>query len=123
MKFTRIITSLILAGIVCAMGFGVGSQYAGVHGSRSEMLAEFKIHYANLLQHTDLTPQLREYLKSRLYFLASELESRDLSGFHFNFGPVDEKLLAGASGIKGPETETDTYKVAMAKHNQKDGRP
>lgn len=117
MKFTHTIISLILAGIICAVGFGMGSQYAGVRSSKAEMLAEFKIHYANL-QRTELTPQLREYLKSRLYFLASGLEPRDLSGFHFDFGPVDEKLLAGASGIKGPETESDTYKIAMAKHNQ-----
>jgi len=119
---THVITTLIIAGIICAIGFGIGSQYAGLRSSRAEELAEFKIHYANL-QRTDLTPQLREYLKSRLYFLASELEPRDLSSFHFDFGPVDEKLLAGASGIKGPETESDTYKIAMAKHNQKDNRP
>jgi hypothetical protein len=121
MKFGRIIVCLILAGVVLVAGFALGLRFASIRGSHSEMLAEFKIDYANLEQ-AGLTPQLREYLKSRLYFLASELEPRDLQGFHFDFGAVDESLLGGATGIKGPESNADVYDFAMTKHSQKGSR-
>jgi hypothetical protein len=121
MKFGRIIGCLILTGVVLAAGFALGFHFASVQGSHSEMLAEFKVDYANLEQ-TELTPQLREYLKSRLYFLASQLEPRDLQGFRFDFGSVDEKSLDGASAVKGPESNADVYAFAMTKHSQKGSR-
>lgn len=68
-----------------------------------------------------MSSQLREYLKSRVYSLARILRPRDLQGVRFDFGPVDEKVLGGASGLKGPETESETYEIAMTKHNQKGG--
>ena len=118
MKYGRILVWLILAGIVFAAGFALGFRYEDFRASRSARLAEFKIEYANLEQ-AEMSPQLREYLKSRLYYLASELEPRDLQGFHFDFGPVDEVLLAGATGIKDPTSNADVYRFAMTKHNQK----
>lgn len=121
MKYGRIIAGLVLAGIIFATGFAFGLRYLGVRASHSEMLAEFKIDYANLEQ-AKLTPQLREYLKSRIYFLASELEPRDLQGFRFDFGVVDEGLLGGATGIKGPDSNADVYGLAMNIHNQKGSR-
>jgi len=121
MQRGRILIWLILAGIVFAAGFALGIRYEGVRASRLEILAEFKIDYANLEQ-AEVSPQLREYLKSRLYFLASELEPRDLQGFHFDFGIVDEALLAGATGIKDPQSNADVYRFAMKKHNQKGSR-
>ena len=121
MKYRRIVVSLGLAGMLFAAGFALGLRYEGLRGFHSEELAEFKIEYANL-ETAEATPQLHEYLKSRLYYLACELEPRDLQGFHFDFGPVDEALLADATGIKGPESNAEVYRFAMTKHSQKGSR-
>ena len=119
----RIIFIALAFGIAgLAAGFALGWRYSDTGSWRHQILGEFKVHYRNL-QGGGLSPQLREYLKSRLYFLACSLERRDLYQVEFDFGPVDEKLLDGASGIKGPEAESDTYGRAMTKHKQKGRGP
>lgn len=121
MKLGRIIIGLTLAAGVFVAGFLLGVRYSILRASQAEMLAEFKVHYANL-EHADVAPQLREYLKSRLYFLACGLEPRHLDGVRFDFGPVDKSVLSNASGIKGPDSESDIYSLALSKHGRKTGR-
>lgn len=115
MKIGRIIIFPVMAALVFTVGFVLGANYMADRASRSEMLAEFKVDYGTL-ERDDVSPQLREYLKSRLYYLACQLEPRDLQGVQFDFGAVDEKI--GLSGIKGPETDAEVYRMAMARHNQ-----
>jgi hypothetical protein len=116
-----LVCAMALVGAVFSAGFIVGTFRHDERAWKNPVMAEFRVHYYNL-ERTDLSPQLREYLKSRLYYLAYRLDARDLIGFRFNFGPIDEKLLGGATGIKGPETELDTYTVAMTRHKQRDSR-
>lgn len=104
------------AGVLA--GIPIGWIFAANHAWKGPLIAEFKVHHHNL-QNSTLEPQLQEYLKSRVYFLSNLLEPRDLSGFKLNFGPVDQNILAGNSGIKCPETETESYESAMRKHDQK----
>ncbi|HET6408622.1 MAG TPA: hypothetical protein VFG14_12125 [Chthoniobacteraceae bacterium] len=100
-----------------ALGVAVGIFLIGNASWKAPIIAEFKVHHHNL-QSENLEPQLREYLKSRIYSLATLLESRDLQGYQFDFGPPDTKILAGVSGIKGAETEIEIYQLAQRKHRK-----
>ena len=115
MKLQHIILTVALVAGAFIAGFLSGFSYQDSRASRSEMRAEFKVAHSTL-KRTDTEPQLREYLKSRLYYLACQLEPRDLYGFDFDFGPVDERI--GFSGIKGSETDAEVYQMAMARHQQ-----
>jgi len=82
---------------------------------KGPMVSEFKVLHANL-QTPDLTPQLREFLKSRLYYVASSLNPSDVDGYTFDYGPIDEQVLGKAQGNKGPESQAELYQLAMARH-------
>jgi hypothetical protein len=118
MKLRIILIAIAFAVAGVGAGFALGWKYADTGAWKHQVLAEFKVHHWNL-EHSAMSPQLREYLKSRIYFLASILEPRDLYNVRFDFGLVDEELLGGASGIKGPHSELETYGMAMTKHKQK----
>jgi hypothetical protein len=79
------------------------------------MVSEFKVLHANL-EIQDLSPQLREFLKSRLYYVAGFLDPADVDGYQFDYGPIDEQVLGKAHGNKGPETQSELYENAMARH-------
>lgn len=121
MTLRNAILGLALIVASGAGGFAFGLKTAPIP-ARHAKLSEFKVHLKNLEQ-ANPSPQLREYLKSRLYFLACGMSPRDLKGIFFDFGPVDETLLRGFSGIKGPETEAEIYQQAMTKHGRKAKEP
>lgn len=56
---------------------------------KGPMVSEFRVLHANL-ETPDLTPQLHEFLKSRLYYIAGFLNPSDVSGYTFDYGPIDE---------------------------------
>ncbi len=83
-------------------------------------LAELKLTEAQLARHfATMNPQLREYLKCRLYLNICEVRMRPefFTGplAEVDYGPVDLEVLNGVSAIKGPESPDDLYRDAMAK--------
>jgi hypothetical protein len=110
MRNFKIAIAGIFAVVGLASAFAIGWQFSAHYTT----LSELRVHQTNLMQDA-LTPQLREYLKSRIYFLAAGLPERDLADLRIDFGPVKEEFLGGTTGIKGPESESDTYSLAKLK--------
>jgi len=107
----------LLAIAMFGLGGAVGYWQATVSAFRHSVIAEFKVHHLTL-QDSSIQPQLREYLKSRVYFLAGSLRPKDLQGYDFDFGSVNESTLNGISGIKDCTTESDVYRNAMQTHRK-----
>lgn len=103
--------------VVLSFGAGMGGGlFWGVSiATQAEMLAEYKVCRTNLTR-PHVSPQVREYLKSRVYFLACSLKPSRIQGLWTDYGPVDEKLLGELSGIKGPESHLDIYHWAVTRH-------
>ncbi|MFD0893569.1 hypothetical protein KBB96_07525 [Luteolibacter ambystomatis] len=116
MKLAAILGVIALVGIFFTVGVWTGISLKEVTASAPGK-TEFRIHLNNL-QRKDLTPQLREYLKSRIYYLASVMPKQDLPKDNFDYGPVDETVLAGASGIKDATSPKEVYERAMAKRGR-----
>ncbi|MBL8515267.1 MAG: hypothetical protein JNJ55_14840 [Betaproteobacteria bacterium] len=67
-------------------------------------------------QKRPLQPQLREYLKARVYLnVLTELPVRWTKDMRTDFGPLDEKILGDVSFTKGDLTTSDLYPLAMNK--------
>lgn len=63
-----------------------------------------------------LQPQLREYLKARVYLnVLTELPVRWTKDMRTDFGPVDEKILGDILFAKGDLPTADLYPLAMNK--------
>jgi len=113
MRLVAILGVIALVGIFFTAGVWTGISLKEATASGPGR-AEFRVHLNNL-QRKDLTPQLREYLKSRIYYLASVMPKQDLPKENFDYGPVDETILAGASGIKDASSPQEVYARAMEK--------
>lgn len=113
MKLVAILGVIALIGIFFTAGTWTGMSLRDATAGAPNR-NEFRVHLNNL-QRKDLTPQLREYLKSRIYYLASIMPKKDLPKENFDYGPVDEVVLAGASGIKDASTPKEVYDRAMEK--------
>jgi hypothetical protein len=79
---------------------------------------EAKICYVNLTKYSSsLDPQLREYLKARLYSTASNSISEGwLDGWKIDFGTVDDSVLQPVYAIKDASPTNEVYEAALAKH-------
>jgi hypothetical protein len=113
-KFIVIVACIIAFIAGCAVNQLTPVRF-GWPAWKGPMVSEFKVLHANL-ESQDLSPQLREFLKSRLYYIAGSLDPADLAGFHFDYGPINEQVLGRAQGNKGPETQAELYAMAMARH-------
>lgn len=83
-------------------------------------LSELKLMHSYLSKGTmDANPQLREFVKARYYqaILAANRHERFFTGpmAQYDFGPVDERVIAQMNGVKGPEPLSSIYSAAMAK--------
>ena len=108
-----LVTGLIVGGVAGAIVtyWCVGDRHA---------LAELKLTQVQLSRYsTTMSPQLREYLKCRLYLNVCEVRKRtDFfkgSRAEVDFGPVDLTILDGVSAIKGPESPGDLYRNALSR--------
>ena len=101
----------ILVGVSACWGFGL---FATSYHSTEES----KICFAALQNDSaKLNPQTREYLKARLYWNAAVWMTRpQMSGWNFDFGPVDDSALAGLVAIKDASSSADVYRDALSKH-------
>ncbi|MGC4016581.1 MAG: hypothetical protein QM755_18980 [Luteolibacter sp.] len=113
MRLLAILGVIALVGIFYTAGVWTGISLKEATASAPSRM-EFRVHLNNL-QRKDLSPQLREYLKSRIYYLATVMPKADLPKDNFDYGPIDETVLAGASGIKDATPPQEIYERAMAK--------
>ncbi len=83
-----------------------------------QAIEEAKLCYLNLEKHSsEMSPQLREYLKARLYSAAANYINEGwLDGWNINFGPVDDKVLSPIYAIKNASDTEETYKAALQRH-------
>lgn len=79
---------------------------------------EFRFCNWNLEKHDKLQPQLREYLKARLYWTALAYVKKGYYPEHSNFdyGPVDESLLEDIDCYKEVISHNEVYELAIKKH-------
>ena len=105
----------LLLGVLLGAGasWGFGFFAASYHPSE-----ESKLCYDALTNYSEkLHPQTREYLKSRLYWNAAVWMSvPSMSGWKFDFGPVDDSALAGVPSIKDATSSAEVYRAALTKH-------
>ena len=104
-----------------AIGFFIGAVATwsfGWFATRYHPIEEAKMCMAALRDHPEaLQPQTREYLKARLYWNADVWISRSwMQGWDFDFGPVDDALLAGLDATKDASGTREVYEGALRRH-------
>jgi len=111
--------------IVTVAMVSVISFWAGKFATHDHTDYEFRMYYVDLTENSDkLTPQCREYLKCQLYrYAAVYISPNGYPNYKFDFGPVDEEILAGLNANLKDQTPLDVYNRAMEKHGQKGRGP
>jgi len=110
------------------LGFVVGYGLSWkTHKPRQpyQPVEEAKICYHNLVEHRDtMSPQLREFLKARLYSTAaSYIDEGWLDGWTIDFGPVDDSILSPIYSIKNASETNNVYQSALHKHPRSAKKP
>ena len=122
----RWILILLIAAAATALLGLVGGFFAGFSAKRSaidtmwgyQFRFEFFVVKDNL-ENRNPSPQLREYLKQRLYYLAAKLPPEDIPSDKqdFDFGPVDKTVLGQAYAHASAELRGREYEIAKKQHN------
>lgn len=107
---------LFLPAVVGSFFFGVSSR-PEVNSQSGAM--ELRLAVSNLEKSSDsLSPQLKEYLKGRIY---RQLASGVRSGWvdsNLDYGPIDRSILGPIKVVKDATSDIDLYKIAMQKTKQ-----
>jgi hypothetical protein len=108
-----VVAAFVIGGLLGATaGLGISAAKFVSTGP----LNEFAVLHGNLSSDRKLDPQLREYLKARLYYVAMSLDPKQIAGRDIDFGPIDEIILGKAD----PRTEavpyTQLYQDVLARH-------
>ena len=75
---------------------------------------ELKLTVHNLEAHSsEMSPQLREYLKARSYTLLIGGIRSGWVNDRVDYGPIDRKILGPVAVVKGAESDDDLYRLAM----------
>ena len=104
------------AGLLVGMPLGAAlivrlGPNTGYYGSQ-----ELKLTVHNLRDFDESgSPQLREYLKGRVYDLVAAGVSSKWVNDEIDFGPVDRKILGSAAVVKGAESDDELYRMALEK--------
>lgn len=115
----------ILVALACGVGAGWFLCWRTIKSNQPyQPIEEAKICYINLDQdQQSLSPQLREYLKARLYSAASHYITEGwLDGWQIDFGPVDDSVLGGVVAIKNASETREVYEAALSQHPRGAGR-
>ena len=113
-RFLAIVAALICGGVI-----GWTSCWLRIRANQPyQPIEEAKICYLNLDEHWgSLDPQLREYMKARLYSASSNYINEGwLEGWQIDFGPVDDSILAPVYAIKNASPTQDVYEAALSRH-------
>ncbi len=115
--------------IVIALSFGAAIGWSAcwlrIRGNQPyQPIEEAKISYHNLEEHWgELDPQLREYLKARLYSAsANYVHEGWLDGWDIDFGPVDDAVLSPVYAIKNASPTEEVYEAALRRHSRSANR-
>jgi hypothetical protein len=104
--------------VVGSLLTAIGSFILQAKTSDVHVVEEVKICTANITK-PDIAPQLREYLKERLYWNAAIWMHYRPDFFvgaqRLDFGPVDTKILGTARGIKDCSTSEEVYWAVLEK--------
>jgi hypothetical protein len=108
----------LILGLV--VGIFIGFFVGWFHNAYSVLGTSEEFRFCNWnLEHQDkLQPQLREYLKARLYWTALAYVKK---GYYpeysnFDYGPVDESLLENIECYKELISHKEVYEMAIKKH-------
>ena len=108
----RIAAGLLLLGI----GFAAGAVWGWRHGQFQAALEENKVAARNLEDnHLNLSPDLREYLKGRIYYNIATKFPNDrgyLLRGDWDFGPVDLSKWSRQIYVKDPTGECSSFDSA-----------
>jgi hypothetical protein len=108
-----IVAAFVIGGLVGATA-GVG--FSAPKFATVGQLNEFTVLHTNLSSDRQLDPQLREYLKARLYYVSMSLGPKQIAARSIDFGPIDEAVLGKAD----PRTEavpySQLYQDVLARH-------
>jgi hypothetical protein len=98
-------TILVMVGLLC--GFFIGAVFGSKQASFGAALQENKVATANLKFYgTNLTPQLREYLKARIYCNVKTFypnKAGYLLQKDWDFGSVNKSVLGKILVFKDPD--------------------
>ena len=108
-----VVAAFVIGGLVGATtGVGIAASKFASAGP----LNEFTVLHGNLSADRKLDPQLREYLKARLYYVSMSLDAQQVAGRFIDFGPVDEAILGKADPRTESVAYTQLYQDALARH-------
>ncbi|HET6407511.1 MAG TPA: hypothetical protein VFG14_06485 [Chthoniobacteraceae bacterium] len=108
-----IIAAFVIGGLLGAtLGLGISASKFASAGP----LNEFKVLHGNLAADRPLDPQLREFMKARLYYVAMSLDPKQIAGQSIDFGPVNETNLGKADPRTENVSYTQLYQDVLSRH-------
>jgi hypothetical protein len=99
-----------------AAGYFVGGMAVFRKAWNDEVNAHLQVYRGNLLSR-NVEPQLREFLKERLYCLTARIERGAIQSNDIDFGPVDYSVLGSAYACADGTWRGRTYQLAVEKHS------
>lgn len=108
-----------IGAVLCGAVIGWSACWYAVYRPQPcQPVGEAKICYYNLETHSDtMAPQLREYMKARLYSVsASHIGEGWLDDWEIDFGPVDQSVLGPIYAIKNASSLESVYEAALSRH-------
>jgi len=95
-------------GAALIVRIGPNTEY---HGSRELKLTVHNLRYFD----EKASPQLREYLKGRVYDLVAGGVRSQWVNDEIDFGPIDRSTLGSVAVVKGAESDQELYQLALEK--------
>lgn len=113
MKLSHLL-SLILA-LLIGIGLGYFIAYQRTQTTaQAQSAQELKMAVQTLeLLPAGESPQLREYLKGRIYSLLAQGIRPEWVSKPLDFGPIDRTHLGSIRVTKGPESDEELYRLAL----------
>lgn len=115
-RIVQVTVPLLATAVGFCVGAYLGNGNAVQQGRFQAALAENKV-AADNLSNESLGPELREYLKGRIYYnIATEYPNTRgyLLRKDWDFGPVDRRIMRGSIYAKDPNYDTDSFDAATA---------
>jgi hypothetical protein len=105
---------LFFVGLVGLLaGLGIARQFDNVDQHPGAEELKLSVHNLKNLD-KESSPQLREYLKGRIYALVAGGIRKEWVDGDVDFGPLDRKTLGTLVVVKGPESDEELYRMAMS---------
>lgn len=113
----KLILSLVFIPCLVCMFF-FGKYFGNCNEQQHYAAAELRLIVSNLENSSGvISPQLREFLKGRLYVLLIKGVRSDWVQSSVDYGPIDREILGPIKIVKGGTSDEDLYRLAMKKSN------